>query len=341
MSNSITVSLITSQLLPELKKNGIDSLLPTHIKPETFARLAAVAIFNNPSLASADRASVINGLIMSARDGLLCDGREAALVPFNTKQNGKYITKAQYMPMVDGVLKRARQSGQVKFIDSKPVFANDEFDFWSDEDGDHFKHRPTLDNPGELVAVIACAKMNDGSVYMSLLRRWEIERAKASSKQGNNENGPWIKFYDRMACKTGLHRIARRLPNSSEIIEMLEMGDPKNWDKEVRNEREINPIQNERETSIEDVFNEPDTIASREIETPHTVDCEAGIDDILNYDVGMSKFEELVSEIKHTSTLGDLIEVGGYISQAKDCGEINEEEALSLKVEYQKRKNSL
>lgn len=238
MSNELTVSVITSSLMPDLVSNGISDLLPKGLSIETFAKLAAVAIFNNPMLREADPKSVINSLIMSAKDGLLCDGREAALVPFKTKG----VTMAQYMPMVDGVLKRVRQSGQVSVIASKPVFANDEFTFFSDEDGDHFKHVPTLGEPGELVAVIAYAKMKDGTRHIELLRRWEIDRSRAASKTGNSEYGPWAKYYDRMACKTGLHRIGRRLPNSSEIMEMLERGDPKEWERE---ERDITPQREE------------------------------------------------------------------------------------------------
>ncbi len=260
MSNELTVSGITSNLMPDLMNNGIGDLLPKGLSIETFAKLAAVAIFNNPMLREADTKSVINSLIMSAKDGLLCDGREAALVPFKTKENGTFVTKAQYMPMVDGVLKRVRQSGQVSVIASKPVFANDEFTFFSDEDGDHFKHTPTLGDPGELVAVIAYAKMKDGTRHIELLRRWEIDRARAASKTGTSEFGPWHKYYDRMACKTGLHRIGRRLPNSSEIIEMLERGDPKEWERE---ERDITP-ESKQSSTLDSIL----TKASETQETP-------------------------------------------------------------------------
>jgi recombination protein RecT len=238
MSNELTVSVITSSLMADLVSNGISDLLPKGLSIETFAKLAAVAIFNNPMLREAEPKSVINSLIMSAKDGLLCDGREAALVPFKNKG----VTMAQYMPMVDGILKRVRQSGQVSVIASKPVFANDEFTFFSDEDGDHFKHVPTLGDPGGLVAVIAYAKMKDGTRHIELLRRWEIDRARTASKTGGSEYGPWAKYYDRMACKTGLHRIGRRLPNSSEILEMLERGDPKEWQRE---ERDVTPQREE------------------------------------------------------------------------------------------------
>lgn len=317
MANNLTVSTITTDIVAGLKNNGIESLLPAHIKTETFARLAAVAIFNNPMLQDADQTSVINGLIMSAKDGLLCDGREAALVPFKTKVNGQFITKAQYMPMVDGVLKRVRQSGQVKDIDAKAVFENDTFDFWSDEDGDHFTHRPTLKEPGELIAVIAFAKMNDGSKHISLLRRWEIDRARETSKQGNNEFGPWVKFFDRMACKTGLHRIARRLPNSSEILEMLERGDPRTWTNDKHEEKDITP-------------------KSKSIGNNVTAE------DIFSNNAGGAKpdkAQELIDQINECEDMSTLSEIGSYVSN--HASDFSESELLSIKSAYQKIKTIL
>lgn len=245
MSNELTVQGFMQVLMPELKTNGIEAILPKHVSLETFTRLAAIAIVSNPMLTKADPQSVIQSLILSAKDGLVCDGREAALVPFNTKVNNQWVNKAQYMPMVDGVLKRVRQSGQVKIIASKPVFDNDEFSFWTDEEGDHFKHVPYMGkDSGELIAVIAYAVMNDGSKYVELLRRWEIDRVKDASKSGNKEGSPWLKWFDRMACKTGLHRVARRLPNSSEILEMLERGDMMDF----KQEKDVTPKQQAKES---------------------------------------------------------------------------------------------
>lgn len=311
MSNELTtVSGITGDLVSALTGNGIESLLPKHIKVDVFARLAAVAIFNNPLLLEADRQSVVNSLIMSAKDGLVCDGREAALVPFKTNVNGRFISKAQYMPMVDGVLKRVRQSGQVTLIASKAVFANDEFDFWSDEDGDHFKHKPTLGEPGELVAVIAYAKMKDGTRHIELLRKWEIDRSRGASKQGNNDYGPWAKYYDRMACKTGLHRVARRLPNSTEILEMLERGDPKSFD-DAQKERDVTP--EPKLGGIDALMSEK--VVEREI-------------------VG---FETLDQILASSDDLNELKLAAVDIADSLDNGDISDKEAATLRQNYIKK----
>ncbi len=76
-------------------------------------------------------------LTRCAKDGLMPDGREAALIVRSTKVNNQFVKKAVYMPMVDGVMKRARQSGQVANIIAKVVYSQDEFEYVIDENGEH------------------------------------------------------------------------------------------------------------------------------------------------------------------------------------------------------------
>jgi recombination protein RecT len=61
-----------------LQQQGIDALLPVHVTPEQFTRTAANALVENSDLQFADKSSLV--LTRCARDGLLPDGREAALM---------------------------------------------------------------------------------------------------------------------------------------------------------------------------------------------------------------------------------------------------------------------
>lgn len=232
MSNEVTVheagsiGALYEMIQPEIAKQGIYSLLPSHITPESFTRAAAIAMVKNPDLVQADMNSVIMALSDSAKDGLVPDGREAALVIFNTKQkvNGRdtWVKKAQYLPMVDGVLKRARQSGQVDVIAGKAVYEGDEFDYWLDEHGEHIKYRPNFTNRGVLTLVFAFAKLKSGELIVEVMTKEEIDKVRAASK--GSQYGAWADWYDRMGIKSVLHRLARRLPNASELLDMLEAG---------------------------------------------------------------------------------------------------------------------
>ncbi|CAH9012019.1 putative RecT Recombinational DNA repair protein (RecEpathway) [Vibrio phage 236O40-1] len=332
-----TVQQISSDLLPMVQQQGLAALLPDHIKPEAFIRSAAVAMLNNPAVVGADKQSIVNSLILAAKDGLLCDGREAALVPFKTKVNGQYVDKAQYMPMVDGVLKRIRQSGQVSMIVAKPVFKKDEFDYWFDEDGEHFKHKPCMDSdPGELICVLAAARLVSGELIVDVVPRRDVDRARAASKQGNNEYGPWVKYFDRMAVKTGLHRIGKRLPNSSEILEMLERGDQKEWQNE---EKDITPQRERKSTAamLNDAFSGNGNISQDQLNG----DDSQQFNDSEDFSGGPSAFDKLEIEISEQSDVAGWNKVKAKLVNAMMGELIDEDEAAKLRIALNLKKEEI
>ena len=243
---------VIQQFQQEIQNQSVElaAILPDHLSVERFIKTAMIAIQSNPELLNADRQSLLTSLQRCAGDGLVPDNREAALIEFNTKQkvNGQdqWIKKIQYMPMVDGVLKRARQSGEVSLITARAVYENDQFDYWVDEHGEHINHRPLFTGDrGQMILVYAMAKMKTGDVVIEPMTMADIERVKASSK--TSAFGPWKDWFDRMALKSALHRLARRLPNSSEIMEML--GND-NWMYEMnsKKERDVSPAASARPT---------------------------------------------------------------------------------------------
>lgn len=220
-----------SQIVPldqfkqELSKQEkmLTDILPQHLPLEKFKRAALIAVNNSPSLLDADPQSLFTSLQRSAVDGLVPDNKEAALVEFNSKVNGQWVKKIQYMPMVDGVLKRARQSGEIATITARAVYSQDTFDYWVDEHGEHLNHRPNfMGERGDMTLVYAMAKLKSGEVIVEPMSMDDINKVRAASKTG--DKGPWKDWFERMALKSALHRLARRLPNSSEIMEMLDQG---------------------------------------------------------------------------------------------------------------------
>lgn len=204
-------------------RQELEKVLPPSIPVDRFIRIAQTAIANNPELTDTDSVSLMNSLVRCAQDGLVPDNREAALVIFNTKVkdgNREYwVKKAQYMPMVDGILKRARMSGEIRVIAAKPVYEHDDFDYWMDEDGEHLNYKPNLRGArGNLQLVFAFARLNTGELVVETMTTDEIEQVRKASK--NPDKGPWKDWYERMGLKAVLHRHARRLPNASEVMEI-------------------------------------------------------------------------------------------------------------------------
>lgn len=186
--------------------------LPTHISEEKFTRVAMTAIQNNPDLQNADRRSLFGAIVRLAQDGLLPDGREAALVMFGNK--------AQAMPMIAGVLKKIRQSGEVSKVSAQVVHENDHFlvSYGFDENVEHTP--PALDKPrGKPIGAYATAVLKDGTQLLEVMSHEEIEKVRSVSRSG--KNGPWNQWWGEMARKTVMRRLSKRLPMSTDLEEQV------------------------------------------------------------------------------------------------------------------------
>lgn len=189
--------------------------LPPQIPVAKFVRTVTTAIQMNQELLDVDRRSLLASCMKAAQDGLLVDGREAALVIFRTK-NGPM---AQYMPMIGGLLKKLRNSGELASIAAHVAYSNDEFRY---ELGDEEKivHRPCLNGArGDAIAAYAIAKTKDGAVYREVMSVEEIEQVRSVSRA--KDNGPWVAWWGEMARKTVLRRLMKRLPSSADIDAVL------------------------------------------------------------------------------------------------------------------------
>lgn len=190
--------------------------LPPQINPKKFVRTLITAVQMNQDLLETDRRSLLGSCMKAAQDGLLIDGREAALVIFKTK-NGPMC---QYMPMIGGLLKKLRNSGELASIAAHVAYANDTFRY---ELGDEERivHTPKMDGPrGEPIAAYAIARTKDGAVYREVMSVEEVEQVRAVSRA--SQNGPWVAWWGEMARKTVLRRLMKRLPSSADIDQMLD-----------------------------------------------------------------------------------------------------------------------
>lgn len=189
--------------------------LPEHVSPEKFVRVVMTAINTNPDLQKADRTSVLGAAMKCAQDGLLPDGREAALVV--------YSGRASYLPMIAGVLAKVRRSGELKTINAHIVYENDTFTYTLGDE-ERIEHQPRLDGPrGKALAAYAIAKTKDGGVYREVMSLEQINQVRNVSRAKNN--GPWVQWWDEMARKTVLRRLSKRLPMSTDLVQLFQRDD--------------------------------------------------------------------------------------------------------------------
>jgi recombination protein RecT len=217
MNNAVIVIDPNDKLNTAIEKltPSFEAALPSHIPVEKFKRVLLTAVQQTPALQNADRKSLFLACQRAASDGLLPDGREAALVMF--KNN------VQYMPMIAGILKKIRNSGELSTIAAHVVHRNDKFRYVLGDD-ERIEHEPFMgDDRGEAVAVYAVAKTKDGGIYREVMSKVEVEKVRAVSRASGA--GPWSQWWGEMARKTVLRRLSKRLPMSTDMEALLRADD--------------------------------------------------------------------------------------------------------------------
>jgi recombination protein RecT len=204
-----------------LMEEQIRKVLPPHVTIEKFARIVLTAVKREPKLLQADRRTLFDACLACAADGLMPDGREAVLVHFTLRDKGLV---AAYMPMVAGILKKVRNSGELKNLLPEVVYERDKFRYWVDNAGPHIEHEPLLDGErGKVRCSYAIAITHDGGTYIEVINEKQMNDIRKCSR-GNN--GPWSgSFADEMRKKSTIRRLSKRLPMSTDVEQVIRRDD--------------------------------------------------------------------------------------------------------------------
>lgn len=196
-------------------ESQIKAVLPPSVTVDRFTRVVLTGIQGKPELLNMDRTALFTACLNCAKDGLIPDGKEAALVPFKGKP--------QYMPMIRGIIKTIHNSGGVATITPMVVYEKDKFRYWVDDKGVHLEHEPTLSEAGKIVAFYAIAKMRSGETEIEVMTKAEIDKIRAVSLA--KSGGPWNDWYEEMGKKTTIRRLSKRLPLSAEAERVIQRDD--------------------------------------------------------------------------------------------------------------------
>lgn len=191
------------------------------------AEQTIIAISKNNDLANCTLLSFLHSVKVAARLGLDPSGvmGEAYMVPFKDQ--------CQLIPGYRGLVKLARNSGDVKSIWAEVVYSCDKFDYrlGLHPDIDHEPGDRANAKDSDITHVYAVAKMTDGDPQFVVLTRQEIEKIRASSRAGRF--GPWVDWWAEMAKKSAVKRLIKMLPietgsvfaKAVEIDNRIESGD--------------------------------------------------------------------------------------------------------------------
>lgn len=225
MTNQLTTTPTLRQQVDQMKPEFAKTL-PSHINPDKFTRDLQTVLNLNPDLMQASPKSIFASALKAAADGLSLDGREAALVVRNVnvgnKDAKKWEKQATYLPMVQGLMKLARNSGEISSLTAQVVYANDKFTY-SMGDDERIEHQPAgiTDEQGAPVAVYAIAKLKDGTVIREVMRKSAVLSIGGQGSNSWQYDPAKGQNYAEWWRKTALRRIAKYIPRSSDEVGRL------------------------------------------------------------------------------------------------------------------------
>lgn len=202
----------------EKMKPQIKLALPKHVDPDRMLRIVLTTIQRTPKLLECTRESLLGCIVQCAQLGLEPDGLlgHAYLIPFNNKRDNRI--DCQLIVGYKGLLKLARQSGEIASVSARIVHEKDEFEY---EYGltEKLRHVPYIirgdaDDAGLPIFAYAIFRLKDGSHHFDVMGYQEIERIRNASPSGKSD--AWMKHWDEMAKKTVLRRASKMSPASIE-----------------------------------------------------------------------------------------------------------------------------
>jgi recombination protein RecT len=203
------------------------TVLPSHIKPEQWLRLAQGALrkgkrieyrgvqmyeleaaaLNNPGVFLSD-------LMNAARLGLEPGTEEFYLTPRTVKGQLEILGIVGYQ----GLIELIYRAGAVSSVIAELVYTSDVFTYQPGRD-----ERPIhvidwdAEDRGELRLVYAYAVMRDGATSkVVVLNKGDIKRIKLSSRGSAGEHSPWVTNPGAMWLKSGVRQLAKWVPTSAE-----------------------------------------------------------------------------------------------------------------------------
>jgi recombination protein RecT len=224
------------------------NVLPTHVKPDTWVRLAQGALKkgrrfeNNPAapfeleVAAANNPGVfLAALLDAARQGLEPGTEQYYLTPRKNRGKLEILGIVGYQ----GYIELMYRSGAVSSVVVEVVRENDEYEFIPGRVDDRSRPRwigaqeiPYHAKPGgsfareadrgKLIGVYAYARLTTGAVSKVIeLTQDDIDRIKAVNPFSDGTNSPWVKWEKEMWLKSGARQLRKWVPTSAEYRQEL------------------------------------------------------------------------------------------------------------------------
>lgn len=214
VSNAVAQRTNAATQVVEQYRNIFAETLPSHVKPETFVRVAQGALRKNADLAAAAASnpqSLVAALLDAARLGLEPGTEQFYLVPMGGEVNG--------WTGYQGEIELIFRAGAVSSVIAEVVYTNDRFHYQPGMDRPDHEVDWDADDRGQLRLVYAYASMKDGSTSrVVVMNKATVMKHKAMSRGSDRADSPWQKWSDSMWLKTAVHELTKWVPTSAEYL---------------------------------------------------------------------------------------------------------------------------
>lgn len=218
---------ITLRTELEKIKPALQQVLPKHLTAERVIKVVLTATNRQPDLLEATMSSIVRSVMQAAELGLEIGGLmgEAYLVVFNTKiskkgQADRWEKQAQCIPGYRGLLKLARQSGEVIGANARLVYEGDHFEV--DLAKNTITHVPNFDGDrsDEKIKCAYCIlKLRDNpEPHFDVMTKAEIEKVRKNFSR-QPDGMMWTKSYGEACRKTVVRRTLKYAPLSTERLQ--------------------------------------------------------------------------------------------------------------------------
>lgn len=193
--------------------------------PNRLLTIAFNAIIYDPKLAECTHASLLGGVMEALKLGVTLGGpmQEAWLIPFKNGKTSKL--EATFIVGYQGYQNIIARGRNVLDMHPRCVHHDDEFEYWFGL-RPNIVHRPAkaakpVILKKDLRAVYVVANLRGGGQQFEVLELEEIEAHRNRSRA--KDSGPWANAndYPAMAMKTGIRKIAKYLPKSTELLSRI------------------------------------------------------------------------------------------------------------------------
>lgn len=205
------------------------TVLPSHVKPDTWVRLAQGALKKGKKLeggktelevAAANNPGVfLASILEAARLGLEPGTEQFYLTPRKVKGKLEILGIVGYQ----GHIELMYRAGAVSSVVAECVYDGDRFDYQPGRmDAPLHEIDWDAEDRGKLRLVYAYARMRDGATSkVIVLNRAAINKIKASAQGASSEYSPWRQHEDAMWLKSAVRQLQKWVPTSAEYRDQL------------------------------------------------------------------------------------------------------------------------